>query len=238
MSATATASEERAALIEEHVGLAHRIAERFKAKHPDLDFDALFSDAQLGLVDAAQRFDPGMGVPFDAFARPRITGEIRDGLRDVDPLGRRLRREVRQADAAFWKLSAELGRHPSETEVAAALGWAPEELTRVRYEEHASKVRHLDEPLPTVNDVPILLHKLIPAPDATPQEKLLAAERRERVARATLHLSERERFVVGLYYWQDCTLKEIGELLGVTEVRVWQIRGQALERLRILLGDA
>ena len=224
-------------LVLEHVGLVKALAARLAQRVPaHIELGELVSVGMMGLVEAARRYKPSLGVPFDAFARRRIHGAMLDALRDVDWAPRSLRRLRRDVDAALARLRHELGREPSEHEMATAMNLSPAQYDRaledLRTLEIAT-VRQLDT---TGDDGESLLDVAIdPGEGAVAQ--LERKELRQHLANAISALPERERQILALSYEEELTLAEIGQVLGVSESRVCQLRSQAISRLRSTLRE-
>src|SRR5262245_39799827 len=211
------------------------LARRMAATMPNsIDIGDLVQDGVLGLIDAAHRFDEDRGIKFETFAERRVRGAMIDALRrDAWPRG--VRRQRRELDAAREALRRELGHEPSMADLAARVGSDEKRLSRtivrINTIEATSPLatgEHIDESsLPTA---------LVPSePDApdTAYEKL---ETRERVRTAIAGLPWRERKVIGLYYYGEVTMKQIGAEIGVNESRVSQLHARAIRRLRDSLG--
>jgi RNA polymerase sigma factor FliA len=195
----------------------------------------LISYGLLGLISAIERFDPGREIKFETFAMTRIKGSIIDELRSLDWVPRSVRARARQIERANAKLEHQLHRAPTDAEVAAELEMSLEEfqdsLTRISN----SSVVALDE-LWTLSDSSgdqVSLLDTIQDPDAIdPSAAMDATEMKDRLADAIARLPEREKLVVALYYYENLTLREIGEVLGVTESRVSQLHTKAVLRLK------
>lgn len=212
------------------------LARRMAASMPhSIDMGDLVQDGVLGLIDAAQRFDEGRGIKFETFAERRVRGAMIDALRrEAWPRGvRRVRREL---EAAREELRRELGCEPSVADLAARVGSDEKRLNRtiVRINTIESTSPHasldnLDEAnLPAV---------MVPSEPESPDAAYHRSETSERVRAAIASLPWRERKVVGLYYFGDVTMKDIGAELGVNESRVSQLHARAIQRLRVALGD-
>jgi len=235
MTATKMPLVDRDQLVMNHVGLvkalAHRLAQRLPSQ---VEMTDLISVGVLGLIDAAGRYRPSMGVPFDAFARRRVQGAMLDALRDLDWAPRSLRRMRRDLDSAIAKLRHELGREPEEAEVARAMAMSEDQYTKALDQIRTldlGAIRQLDA---TAEDGSPLLELCID-PDQGPHAQLERTELREHLARALLDLPDRERKILALYYEEELTMAEIGEVIGVCESRVSQLRSLALSRLRTSL---
>jgi RNA polymerase sigma factor for flagellar operon FliA len=198
----------------------------------------LISYGLLGLISAIERFDPGREIKFETFAMTRIKGSIIDELRSLDWVPRSVRARARQIEKANALLEHRLHRAPTDQEVADELEMSLEEfqdsLTRISN----SSVVALDE-LWTLSDASgdqVSLLDTIQDPDAIdPSAAMDATEMKDRLADAIARLPEREKLVVALYYYENLTLREIGEVLGVTESRVSQLHTKAVLRLKSAL---
>lgn len=223
-------------LVMEHVGLVKAMAGRLAHRLPaQVDVSDLISVGVLGLIDAAGRFNPSLGVPFSAFARRRISGAMLDSLRDLDWAPRALRRIRRDVDGAIARLRAELGREPESEEIAEALHMSEAEYARVLDQLRAADLATIRQ-IPAPGDGPGDLEVAVDPGDG-PYHRLERQELREHLARAIVQLPERERQILALYYEEELTLAEIGKVIGVGESRVSQLRTQALARLRASLAD-
>jgi RNA polymerase sigma factor for flagellar operon FliA len=212
------------------------VAGRLGAGLPSHVDDAdLISYGLMGLIGAIERFDLERGIKFETFAMTRIRGAIIDELRSLDWVPRSVRSRAREIEAAQAKLEHELQRAPSEAELAAALEISEDELQTSLLEIANSSVYALDE-LWTVSDSSgdqVSLLDTISDPRAEdPQESLASSEVKDRLTDAISGLPEREQLVVALYYYENLTLREIGEVLGVTESRVSQLHTKAVMRLK------
>ncbi len=227
------------ALVEDHMPLVQAVARGWRARcRTTLDYEDLLQAGALGLVQAARRFDPARTSAFAAFAAERIRGAICDFLREADPVTRGRRQAVRSLDSTAARLRVELQREPRAEELASALGWTPEATEQAR-----GDVAALASGWATVCEAP---SDDAGAPLATdrsgddPFETLARSEQRAWLVREIAELPERERLVLAMSYLEpdELTLKEIGEILGVTESRACQLRTAALRRLREKLEDA
>jgi RNA polymerase sigma factor FliA len=238
MTAVDTNLANRDQLVMDHVSLVKILAQRLAQRLPSqVEVNDLISVGVLGLVEAANRYRPALGVPFDAFARRRVHGAMLDSLRELDWAPRSLRRLRRDLDSSLARLRHELGREPREKEIADAMNLSPEQYDRAMEELRAlevATVRQLDAPGP---DGTSLLDVAI-----DPTEGLVAQlerkELRTHLARALRELPERERQILALSYEEELTLAEIGEVIGVSESRVCQLRSLAVSRLRSMLRES
>ena len=212
------------------------VAGRLGAGLPSHVEDAdLISYGLVGLIGAIERFEPERGIKFETFAMTRIRGAIIDELRSLDWVPRSVRSRAREIEAAQAKLEHELQRAPSEAELASKLNMTEEELQSALLEIANSSVYALDE-LWTVSDSSgdqvSLLDTIADDSAADPQEALASTEVKDLLTEAIGGLPEREQLVVALYYYENLTLREIGEVLGVTESRVSQLHTKAVMRLK------
>jgi len=234
-TAAATNLDARDQLVIDHVPLVKSMAQRLAQRLPSqVEMNDLISVGVLGLIDAAGRYKPTLGVPFDAFARRRVHGAMLDALRELDWAPRSLRRLRREMDSTVANLRHTLGREPEESDIAAAMDLSPQEydkaLEQLRTLEIGS-LRQLEAPAPDGTS----LLELCVDPSEGAVAQLERKELREHLARAIEQLPERERHILALYYEQELTLAEIGEVIGVGESRVCQLRSLALSRLRTAL---
>jgi RNA polymerase sigma factor for flagellar operon FliA len=201
----------------------------------------LISYGLVGLINAIERFEPEREIKFETYAITRIKGSIIDELRSLDWVPRSVRARAREIEKANAKLEHQLQRAPTDEEMAAALGWSVEEFQDALLQISNSTIAALDE-LWTVGDSSgdqVSLLDTLPderAPD--PAAVMDQTDLKDRVADAIARLPDRERRVIGLYYYMNLTLREIGEVLGVTESRVSQLHTKAVLRLRSRLGEA
>jgi RNA polymerase sigma factor for flagellar operon FliA len=195
----------------------------------------LISYGLVGLISAIERFEPERDVKFETYAITRIKGAIIDELRSLDWVPRSVRSRAREIERANSKLEHQLQRAPTDDEMAGELTMSVEEFQEALLQISNSTVAALDE-LWTVSDSSgdqVSLLDTLQDPDALdPSEVMDATDMKDRVADAIARLPEREKLVVALYYYENLTLREIGEVLGVTESRVSQLHTKAVLRLR------
>jgi RNA polymerase sigma factor FliA len=198
----------------------------------------LISYGLLGLIGAIERFEPEREIKFETFAVSRIKGSIIDELRSLDWVPRSVRAKAREIEATQTKLEHDLGRAPTDSELAAALEVPVETLQESLLQIANSTVVALDE-LWTVSDSSgdqVSLLDTMRDPNAVdPARELGVSELKDRLATAISRLPEREKLVIALYYYENLTLREIGEVLGVTESRVSQLHTKAVLRLKARL---
>lgn len=211
------------------------LARRVAASMPhSIDVGDLVQDGMIGLIDAANRFDESRGIKFETFAERRVRGAMIDALRrDAWPRGvRRVRREL---EAAREQLRRELGAEPSLSDLAARIGADEARLgrtiVRINTIESTSPLsagEHVDGAL--------LPPALVPSEPPQPDRAYEATEVRARIRSAIASLPARERRVIGLYYYAEATMKQIGADIGVNESRVSQLHARAIQRLRKALA--
>lgn len=226
---------QRDALVMAHVDLVKSMASRLGRRLPSqVELSELVSVGVLGLIEAANRYQPSLGVPFDAFARRRINGAMLDALRGLDWVPRSLRRLQRDVDGALTNLRHTLGREPEAAEIASALGVSPQDYDAKLDELRLAEVAVV-QPSGTGDESLDLLDVAID--DQGPYRQLERRELRERLAAALKQLPERECLILAMSYEQEMTLAEIGAVIGVGESRVSQLRTQAVARLRSLMQE-
>jgi len=194
----------------------------------------LVSYGLIGLIGAIERFDPTREIKFETFAISRIRGAIIDELRALDWVPRSVRSRAREIERAIGQLEAQLHRAPTDEEIARKLDITYDELEDSLDEISRSSIVALDELWTVTNtgDQISLIDTLEDHDSIDPQRNLTDIELRQAIAEAISSLPEREKIVVTLYYYEELTLREIGDVLGVTESRVSQLHTKAILRLR------
>ena len=228
------ASASRDELIVSHLPLVKFLVGKIASQlPPHLDREDLMSAAIVGLITAAERFDPNRGVQFKTFVEQRIRGTIMDELRAQDWLTRSLRDKFKRLEREFAILEQKLGRNPSSDEVAKAMGIELHEYFRLLEEVHFLSVVSLDDSWEDEDGSPFgLLDVIEDKAIDNPQNQLMQRQTVELLAEAIDTLPEKERIVVTLYYYEELNLKEIGAVLSLTESRICQLHSQAILRLR------
>jgi RNA polymerase sigma factor FliA len=222
-------------LAEQNLTLVAPLARSFQKRLPPcVDFNDLVGAGNLGLVEAARRYNPSRETSFDTFARHRIRGAIGDSLRRIDPVSRCLRNRQKAAEQAAAELMTILGRQPTEAEVADRLQIPLGRWQKLRRELHEAGC--------PVNGHPVNRHlgpvnpAKLPSNNHNPEQMAMESETRRIIARAIGTLPARYRQVIRLYDFGELTMEQIGNRLGVDQSRVSQIRTDALARLRVQLG--
>ena len=229
-------------LILSYAPLVKYVAGRLGSGLPaHVDEGDLVSYGLLGLIGAIERYDPERDVKFETYAISRIKGSIIDELRAMDWVPRSVRARARDIERAIAELEARLGRAPTDEEIAGKLGVSQDELADSLTDISRSSIAALDE-LWTVSstggDQIALIDTIEDTQGPDPQASLSETEMREAIADAIARLPEREKLVVTLYYYEELTLREIGEVLGVTESRVSQLHTKAILRLKARLSGS
>jgi RNA polymerase sigma factor FliA len=206
-------------------GLARRVA----ASMPGgVDVGDLVQDGMIGLIDAVHRYDEARGIRFETFAERRVRGAMIDALRrDAWPRG--VRRQRRELEAAREALRASTGAEPSVADLAAHLGTDAERLGRTILRITTIEATSPMAGEPAATDLP---PGCVPSAPSAPDEAFEVVERRARLRDAMARLDSRDRTLLGMYYFREATMKEIGRALCVNESRVSQLHARALTRLR------
>jgi RNA polymerase sigma factor for flagellar operon FliA len=214
--------EARRRLVEDHLDLVQQVASRWRPRcRTTLAYADLCQVGALALVEASRRYDPSRCDSFAAFAHGRVRGAICDALRQIDPLSRRRRAAVRTLEGVMAESGAGGAGLPRPDEIAQRLGWSVPQVEEARADRAALSsgwAQTLEVADAPANDDPC--------------RSLLQSEAAATVRVALADLSERQRMVLSLYYREELTLREIGEVIGVTESRVSQIRSAAIAALR------
>jgi RNA polymerase sigma factor for flagellar operon FliA len=205
-----------------------------------VDEGDLVSYGLLGLIGAIERYDPDRDIKFETYAISRIRGSIIDELRALDWVPRSVRSRAREIERAIVTLEAKLGRAPTDDEIAGKVGISLEELEDSLTDIARSSIAALDElwSVSGEGDQISLLDTLEDPESARPADALDETELREILGDAIARLPEREKLVITLYYYEELTLREIGDVLGVTESRVSQLHTKAILRLKARLAGA
>lgn len=217
------------ALVQEYAPLVKRIANHLRARLPDgVDQDDLVQVGLIALLEAARQYSPAKGASFETYAGIRVRGAMLDEVRNTDWTPRSVYRRQRELTAAMQAVEARTGKPAEPRETAEELGISLEEYFRLVTAAAAHRLFSLDQDSDD-GDRPA---QQIEDPNTDPYVELTSAELRQALVDVIGRLPEREGLVMSLYYEEELNLKEIGEVLGVTESRVCQIHGQALARVR------
>jgi len=231
----------RERLILTYAPLVKYVAGRIGSGLPaHVDDGDLVSYGLLGLISAIERYDPDRDIKFETYAIARIKGAIIDELRALDWVPRSVRSRAREIERAISELEAKLGSAPDDEQIAARIGITVEELEESLSDIARSSIAALDElwSVSGEGDQISLLDTLEDTAGPRPADALDETELRETLADAIARLPEREKLVITLYYYEELPLREIGEVLGVTESRVSQLHTKAILRLKARLSGA
>ncbi len=233
---TRISQQERDQIVIEHLPLVKAIAVRVHENLPvHVDLDDLVHAGVLGLFDAVEKYDSTKNVAFHAYAKHRIKGAILDSLRQLDWASRDQRKRQKQVDAVTRDLAGRLGRTPTESEVAGEMGVSLERWRRMLLE---LRTVGLVSATPAPDGERDRVQEFAATPDFQPDRICAQNQLRNTLARAIGSLPERYQKVVFLYYTNDMTMKEIGDLMGVNESRISQIHKTALKRMATALESA
>ena len=216
-----------------HFSLVDRVAGRLYRRLPNhVDFEDLMSVGSVGLIDAVNRFQNDRGVPFERYAEIRIQGSMIDHLRQQDWVPRSVRERSRDITQVKNHLSLQLKREATASEVAKAMGLS---MVEYRQKEASAQIQSLISTETPIGDEGGCLGDLLADSGADQLETLQKSELISTLRNAISNLEVSDRLVIQQYFFEEQTLKEIGESLGVTESRACQIRQRAVRRLRRLL---
>jgi RNA polymerase sigma factor for flagellar operon FliA len=227
--------EQRNQMILEHLPLVKFIAARIAGRLPShVEVDDLVNAGILGLIDAIDKYDPTRKIKFKTYAEFRVRGAIIDELRSLDWVPRSTRQKASRLEKAYAEVEQRLGRAANDVEVAEFMGIAVEDLNQMLCEARGVAIISVDE-LRGEGDEHFernLLEYLADPETVQPDVRLNLDQVYQIVADAIDNLPEKERLVISLYYYDELTMKEIGEIMDITESRVSQIHTKAVIRLR------
>jgi RNA polymerase sigma factor for flagellar operon FliA len=233
----ATTEQEVEVRVRELAPLVKRIAHHMMAAlPPSVEIDDVIQSGMMGLLDAARRYQTSEGAQFETYAVQRIRGAMLDGLRQCDWLPRGVRRSLRQVEAMISRLEQQHGRPPTEAELAKAMDMPLPEYQRLLQDARGYQIVSYEDFSADEDDS--FLDRYAVDHEADPLHVLEDRGLREALVEGIDELPEREKLVMGLYYEQELNLREIGEVLGVSESRVCQIHTQAIARLRVRLRES
>ncbi len=222
-------------VVEQYAPLVRRIAHHLKGRLPaSVQLDDLIQSGMIGLLEAARHYDASQGASFETYAGIRIRGAMLDEVRRYDWTPRSVHRKAREVSEAMYRIERRTGRDARDTEVAAELGVSLEEYHRILQDAAGCRLFSIEE-LSENGDG--FLEEHGGGESETPGDQLTRERFKEALADAIAGLPERERLVISLYYEEEMNLKEIGQVLGVSESRVCQINSQAMLRLRARMRE-
>ncbi|MFV8827173.1 FliA/WhiG family RNA polymerase sigma factor [Alkalihalobacterium sp. APHAB7] len=200
--------------------------------------DDLISHGMMGLYDALEKFDSQRDLKFDTYASFRIRGAIIDGLRKEDWLPRSLREKSKKVESTIQKLEQKLGRYVNANEVANEMGTSEEEVTYIMSESFYANMLSIDEKTNDSDRDETYKSTIEDKRALTPEQSVLADATKKELARVIKNLNEKEQLVISLFYFEELTLTEIGQVLDLSTSRISQIHSKALFRLQQVLKKA
>jgi RNA polymerase sigma factor for flagellar operon FliA len=228
--------ELRNRLVEHYLCLVRYTAERIRAKLPDeVDVDDLMSAGTFGLVDAIDAFDLDRGVKFETYCAPRIRGAILDELRSMDWVPRLVRHRAHKLNETVRTLEAELGRIPTEDELAQRLNLPPDQFAKLLRDAEAVTLISLSQKFGD-SDSERDVAEIDVVPDERSCDPVAEAQKTDIKEFITQELTRAERLIIVLYYYEQMTMKEIGATLDLSESRVSQMHSAIIARMREQLG--
>ncbi|EEF79660.1 RNA polymerase sigma factor, FliA/WhiG family [Methylophaga thiooxydans DMS010] len=229
-----TSGQSKSELVEQNAALVKRIAYHLIARLPaSVDVEDLIQAGMIGLLDASHQFDSSQGASFETYAGIRIRGAMLDEIRRNDWAPRSVHRKAREISSTMQVIEQQKGRNASDAEVAQAMGLDISEYHQQLQDSTGHQLFSLDE----FSDNDEVHARPISSGPAAPEEEVQQDDFQQAMVRAIDSLPERERLLMSLYYNDELNLKEIGEVLGVSESRVSQIHSQTVIRLRSKLRD-
>lgn len=231
--------DKREDTIKAYLPLVKRVVHRLAGRLPaDVDIKEMINSGIIGLVDALEKFDPEQETNFATYAQFRIRGSILDSFRAQDWVPRSLRHKAHKLEAVYHLLEQTLGRPAEDEEVAASLGVEMDVFHAMLGEVSSVVMMSLEDLGFGHGEDRFKADEAIASTSADPLQDLLDNEKADLIARALDRLAEKERLVITLYFFEELNLKEIGEIINVTESRASQIRTKALLRLKSFLRRA
>ena len=228
----------RNTLIEHHMPLVRSIAERVLQTLPkSIELDDLSSAGTFGLMDAINGFDLSRGIKFKTYCTTRIRGSILDELRSQDWVPRLVRLKAHRLDRAIRRLEGEFGRSPNQVEIATELGITLEELEAHQAEANAKTIFSLSEKWDD-GDEEKEMEKVEILADRKAVDPVEGIQQHDALEMITSSLTKKERLIILMYYYEGLTMREIGEIMELTESRVCQIHSNVMARLKAQLDRA
>lgn len=224
--------ENRNEIVLMYTDLVKKIVYRFKGSYNNFgQMDDMVNQGMIVLIDAVEKFNPDMGNKFETFATLKIRGAVIDFMRKQDWVPRSQRSLSKVLEETYGELYAALEREPTEAEIAEKMNISEANLQKILQQRHNSIVLSYEE---AINEKMMEVSPLITEEraDDSPESTILMGELKLKLGEAIDQLKEKERLVVSLYYYENLKLKEIAEVLGVTESRVSQIHSQAMIKMR------
>jgi RNA polymerase sigma factor for flagellar operon FliA len=228
--------EERDKLVVEYLPQIKIWALRAKSTLPDsVDIDELYSAASLGLIECLDKYDKSRNASFHTYVEHRVKGAMLDALRSLDFLSRNARSKVKALESATTGLARELGRVPTMGELSEHTGIDEEELYRTHDLLASDKMVSLDEVAGDEDGFSLI--ELIQSNRPTPEDEVMRQSMTDVLAEEIDKLKEKEKLVISLYYYEELTMKEIAQVLDLTESRVCQLHSSAVQKMKKKLKD-
>ena len=228
--------DDKDAIVKEMAPLVKRIAYHFMTRLPaSVDVDDLIQAGLIGLLDASDNFDSTQGAQFETYAVQRIRGSMLDELRHADWLPRNVRKNLRKIEAAVAKLEQKFGRQPSEAELADEMEMPLSVYQHILSDARGSQLLHYEDF--QESDDNDFFDFVLADHQSNPLAIIEDKGFRQMLVTSISNLPEREKLVMGLYYEKELNLKEIGQVMGVSESRICQLHSQAVARLRARMKE-
>jgi RNA polymerase sigma factor for flagellar operon FliA len=223
----------REQIIEEYLPLVKYLASRISlGKTPLMEFDDLVSYGVIGLMDAISKFDESKGIKFSSYASIRIKGAIIDEIRKNRPISKGAMDKLNRYNQVIEKLQNQLFREPTNEEIAKELGMTLLEVGEVENYINYISIVSLEEVIFSDDEDMNIMGTIEDKNSPSPEEKFVNSEKVEILSRAIEELNQKDRTVLNLYYYEGLTLKQIGNVLSVSESRVCQLHSRAIRNLR------
>lgn len=229
--------EARNEIVLQYTSLVRKIVLRFKGSYNNFgQLDDMVNQGIIALIDAVEKFDPEMGNKFETFASLKIKGAVIDFMRKQDWVPRNQRNLSKELDEVYNELYAERGLEPTKLEMAARMGVSLPHLDKILQQRHNSIILSYEE---AINEKMMVASPLIVNQNdkESPETGILYEELKGKLMEAIDQLNEKERLVVSLYYYENLKLKEIAEVLSITESRVSQIHSAAIIKMKNRLNN-
>ncbi|WP_457621661.1 sigma-70 family RNA polymerase sigma factor [Persephonella sp.] len=230
-------NRERNEIIMEFLPKINYIVQSLKQENlpPTVTEEDLINTGVLGLIDAINKYDPSKGVKLSTYAEIRIRGQIIDSLRKLDWVPRNVRQKARHIEAAILEVEQKLGREATPEEIAEYLGMDVEEYMKYAEKISNSGLISIDTTVGSDEDANTKLWQIISINDDTPDKYVEEEELKKIISDIISKLNERERLVITLYYYEELSMKEIGEVLGLTESRISQIHTKTMMKIKNMI---
>lgn len=224
--------EARNEIVLQYTGLVRKIVLRFKGSYSNFgQLDDMVNQGIIALIDAVEKYDPDMGNKFETFASLKIKGAIIDFMRKQDWVPRNQRNLSKELDEVYSQLYSERGCEPTKLEISERMGISVAHLDKILQQRHNSIILSYEE---AINEKMMIASPLIVNENDkdSPESGILYEELKEKLMQAIDQLNEKERLVISLYYYENLKLKEIAEVLNITESRVSQIHSAAIIKMK------